>query len=64
VLFVHEFGLGFLEPVEGVWGEGVFGFVGVDEEGLFAVDCFDVGFGDAGFEAEDRVARGVLVVVG
>jgi hypothetical protein len=56
--------LGFLEPVEGVWGEGVFGFIGVDEEGLFAVDCFDVGFGDAGFEAEDRVARGVLVVVG
>lgn len=33
----------------------VFGLVRVDEEGLFAVADFDVGFGDAGLKVEDGV---------
>ena len=45
----------FFESVEGVWGGGVFGFVWVDEEGLFAVADFDVGVWDAGLEVEDCI---------
>jgi hypothetical protein len=47
--------LRFLQAVEGVGREGVFGFVGMDEEGFGAVDFFDVGFGNAWLQAEDCV---------
>jgi hypothetical protein len=50
--------LGLFETVEGFRCEGVFGLVGMDEERGFAVGRFDVGFGYAGFEAEDGVAGG------
>jgi hypothetical protein len=48
--------LGLFEAVKGLGRERVLGLVGMDEEGLFAVDVFDVRFGDAGFEPEDGVA--------
>lgn len=50
VLLVHELGLGLFEAVEGVGRARVLCFIGMDEEGLFAVADFDVGFGDAGLE--------------
>lgn len=42
VLLVHELGLGFFEAVEGVGRARVLCFIGMDEEGLFAVGEFDV----------------------
>ena len=57
---VEEDGGGFFEAVEGGGGEGVGGFVGVDEEGEGAVLGFDLGVGDAGLEVEDGVAGGGL----
>jgi hypothetical protein len=54
-LFVEQRGLRFLEAVEGIGGEGVLGLVGMDEEGLCAVDFLDVGFGNTGLETEDCV---------
>lgn len=52
---VEEHGLRFLEPVEGIGRERVFGLVRMDEEGLGAVDFLDVGLGDTWLEAEDCV---------
>lgn len=57
---IEEDGGGFFEAVEGGGGEGVRGFVGVDEEGEGAVLGFDLGVGDAGLEVEDGVAGGGL----
>jgi len=56
VLFVHELHLGLFEAVKGFGCERVLGLVGMDEEGFFAVDVFDVRFGDARFEPEDGIA--------
>lgn len=42
VLLVHELGLGLFEAVEGVGRARVLCFIGMDEEGLFAVGEFDV----------------------
>ena len=52
---VEEGGLGFFEAVEGVGGARVGGFVGVDEEGRFAVLDFYVGVWDARLQVEDGV---------
>jgi hypothetical protein len=40
--FVEESCLRFFQAIERVWCEGVLGFVGVYEEGFFAVLEFDV----------------------
>ena len=53
---VGKFRLGFFEPVKGIGGAGVRGFVRVDEEGFFAVRVLYVGEWDAGLEVEDCVA--------
>jgi hypothetical protein len=47
--------LRFLQAVEGIGREGVFGLVRMDEQGFGAVDFLDVGFGDTWLEAEDCV---------
>jgi hypothetical protein len=48
--------LRFFQTVECVRRERVLGFVGVDEEGFFAVLEFDVRVRDAGLEVEDGVS--------
>ena len=55
VLLVHQLRLCFFEAIERLGGERVFGLVGMDQEGLFAVADLDVGFGHAWLEAEDCI---------
>jgi hypothetical protein len=45
----------FLEAVECVGRFGILGLVWMDEEGFLAVGFYDVGFGDARLQVQDRV---------
>lgn len=56
VLLVHEFGLGFFQPVKSFRGEYILALVGMDEKGLFAICNFDVGFWDAWLEIENSIS--------
>lgn len=55
MLFIHKFGLRFLEAVEGVGRLWILGLVGMDQEGFGAVTFLDVGVGNAGLEVEHSV---------
>lgn len=56
VLLIHEFGLRFLEAVEGIGCARVGRLVRMDQEGFGAVAFLNVGFWDAGLEVEHCVA--------
>jgi hypothetical protein len=55
---VEQGGLGFLEAVEGIGRRGVFGLVGMDEEGFLAVLDLDVRVWNAWLEVKDCIAVG------
>lgn len=55
VLGVRQLSLGFFQAIESIGGGRVGGFVGVDEEGEFAILDLNLGVWYAGLEVEDSV---------